>query len=171
MKWLIKFVRSSLSRRLSFWVVVLVAAIFTAAFALMFSETRDVVREEAWDKAYAMISRSLMTVTEASDTRIKGTIDAGEGGVFVTSIPFEEGWSMKIDGRRTKIGELTGGAWISAGLKEGTHEIELSFRPAGLINGLLLTILSILVLIGAIHLPTVIRRRRFLKEVSDCSTE
>ena len=78
---------------------------------------------------------------------------------------------MKIDGKRTKIRELTGGAWISTGLKEGTHEIELSFRPAGLVNGLLLTILSILVLIGAIHLPAVIRRRRFLKEVSDCSTE
>ena len=51
MKWLIRFVRSSLSRRLGFWVVVLVAAIFTAAFTLMFAETRDVVREEAWDKA------------------------------------------------------------------------------------------------------------------------
>ena len=127
--------------------------------------------QDAWDKAYAMISRSLMTVTEASDTRIKGTIDAGDGGVFVTSIPYEEGWSMKIDGKRVKIRELTGDAWISAGLKEGTHEIELSFRPAGLINGLLLTILSILILIGAIHLPAVIRRRRFLKEVSDCSTE
>ena len=127
--------------------------------------------QDAWDKAYAMISRSLMTVTEASDTRIKGTIDAGDGGVFVTSIPYEDGWSMKIDGKSVKIRELTGDAWISTGLKEGTHEIELSFRPAGLINGLLLTILSILILIGAIHLPAVIRRRRFLKEVSDCSTE
>ena len=44
-------------------------------------------------------------------------------------------------------------------------------KPVVNYNGLLLTILSILVLIGAIHLPAVIRRRRFLKEVSDCSTE
>ena len=34
MKWVIRYVRSSLSRRLSFWVVVFVAAIFTTAFTL-----------------------------------------------------------------------------------------------------------------------------------------
>ena len=62
MKWLIRFVRSSLSRRLSFWVVVLVAAIFTAAFALMFSETRDVVRQEAWDKATKTIEGAVLHI-------------------------------------------------------------------------------------------------------------
>ena len=62
MKWLIRFVRSSLSRRLGFWVVVLVAAIFTAAFTLMFAETRDVVREEAWDKATKTIEGAVLHI-------------------------------------------------------------------------------------------------------------
>ena len=127
--------------------------------------------EEAWNKAYGMISSSLMTVTDASDTCIKGTVDAGKGGVFVTSIPYEDGWNMKIDGRKTEIRELTGDCWISAGLSEGAHEIELSFRPAGLVNGLLITIASILILIAATNLPAVIQRRRFLKEESDCNIE
>ncbi len=127
--------------------------------------------QDAWDKAYGMISGSLMTVTEASDAHIKGTVDAGDGGVLVTSIPYEDGWSMKIDGRDVEIKELTGDCWISAGLSEGKHDVEFSFRPKGFINGLLLTIASILILIAAIHLPDVIRRRRFLKEESDCSTE
>ena len=112
-----------------------------------------------------------MTVTNATDTCLKGTVDAGLGGVFVTSIPYEDGWSMKIDGRKTEITELTGDCWISAGLGAGTHEIELSFRPKGFMNGLLITIASILVLIAATTLPAVIRRRRFLKEESDYSKE
>ena len=127
--------------------------------------------QAAWDEAYKMISSNLMTVTDATDTRIRGTVDAGSGGVLVTSIPYEEGWSMKIDGSKTEIGELTGDCWISAGLDEGVHEIELSFRPAGFINGLLITIASILILIAATNLPTVIRRRRFLKEESDYNKE
>ncbi|MCR5034951.1 MAG: YfhO family protein [Clostridia bacterium] len=127
--------------------------------------------EEAWSKAYSMISSNLMTVTNATDTCLKGTVDAGLGGVFVTSIPYEDGWSMKIDGRKTEITELTGDCWISAGLSAGTHEIELSFRPKGFMNGLLITIASILVLIAATTLPTVIRRHRFLKEESDYSKE
>ena len=127
--------------------------------------------EAAWDKAYGMISSSLMTVTDATDTHIKGTIDAEQGGVFVTSIPYEEGWSMKIDGKKTEIVEQTGDCWISAGLTAGNHEIELSFRPEGFVNGLLITIASILVLIAATNLPARIRRRRFLTEESDCNKE
>ena len=62
MKWVIRYIRSSLSRRLSFWVVVFVAAIFTAAFALMFSETREVVREEAWNKATKTIEGAVLHI-------------------------------------------------------------------------------------------------------------
>ena len=127
--------------------------------------------EEAWNKAYGMISSSLMTVTDATDTYIKGTVEAGDGDVLVTSIPYEEGWSMKIDGKKTEIREQTGDCWISAGLTEGTHEIELSFRPPGFVNGLLVTIVSILILIAATNLPAVIRRRRFVKEGSDYNKE
>ena len=118
-----------------------------------------------------MISSSLMTVTDATDTCIKGTIDAGRGGVLVTSIPYENGWKMKIDGRETPVTELTGDCWISAALDKGTHEIEFSFRPPGFTAGLLITIGSVLVLIAVTYLPAVLRRRRFLKEGADRDKE
>jgi uncharacterized membrane protein YfhO len=127
--------------------------------------------EEAWERTYSMISSSLMTVTDAGDSFLKGTIDAGDGGILVTSVPYEEGWSMKIDGRKTDITELTGDVWISTQLDPGIHEIELSFRPAGFIKGLILTIESIIILIVATLLPAVLRRRRSQTEEPDCSTE
>jgi uncharacterized membrane protein YfhO len=127
--------------------------------------------EAAWEETYGMISSSLMTVTDAGDTFIKGTVDAGEGGILVTSVPYEEGWSMKIDGRKTDITELTGDAWISTQLDSGIHEIELRFRPAGFVKGLILTIESIIILIVATLLPAALRRRRSQTEESDCSTE
>ena len=43
--------KRSLSTRLSLWVVFFAAIIFTAVFSLMFTETREVIREEAWGKA------------------------------------------------------------------------------------------------------------------------
>ena len=112
-----------------------------------------------------------MTVTDAGDTFIKGTIDADDSGILVTSVPYEEGWSMKIEGQETSIAELTGDVWISAQLEPGTHEIELRFRPAGFIKGLILTIESIIILIVATLLPAVLRRRRSQIEGFDCSTE
>ncbi len=127
--------------------------------------------QKAWDKAYRMISSSLMTVTEATDTHIKGTVDAGEGGVLVTSIPYEEGWTMKIDGKDTEITELTGDSWISAGLTEGIHVVEFSFRPDGFIGGLVMTIASIIILIAATRLQAVRRRRQSEEEESDYNIE
>ena len=127
--------------------------------------------EEAWEQTYEMISSNLMTVTDAGDTFIKGTVDAGDGGILVTSVPYDDGWSMKIDGRDTNIAELTGDVWISTQLEPGTHEIELRFRPAGFIKGLILTIESIIILLVATLLPAVLQRRRSRIEGSDCSTE
>jgi uncharacterized membrane protein YfhO len=127
--------------------------------------------EEAWAKTYDMISSSLMKVTDAGDTFIKGTVNAPNGGILVTSVPYEEGWSMKIDGMETEITELTGDAWISAQLDPGTHEVELNFRPAGFIKGLILTIESIIILLVATLLPAVLRRRRSQTAESDCNTE
>lgn len=137
---------------------------------------------ETWDRAYEMISAETMTVVESGDSYIKGTVKAGEGQVLVTSIPYEEGWSLKVDGRKRDITELVGGSWISVGLDEGTHEIELSFRPPGIIAGLMLTVLSSVVLLLICHrrrLRSLVSRRlqgaqsyrECCLEESDCNRE
>ena len=62
MKSLIRWIRSSLSTRLTFWVVLLVTAIFAVAFTLMFAEAREVVREEAWNKATKTIESAVLHI-------------------------------------------------------------------------------------------------------------
>ena len=125
----------------------------------------------AWNKAYKMISSDLMNVTSFSDTKIKGTVNAYDDGVLVTSIPYEEGWNLKVDGKERKIDDLTGNVWISTGLDKGTHDIELTFRPPGIIAGFIVTLLSILILILASALRGVLLRRKCQKEESDYSIE
>ena len=44
-------INNKLSARLSLWVASFVALVFVAGFTLMFANTRDVVKEEAWGKA------------------------------------------------------------------------------------------------------------------------
>ena len=99
--------------------------------------------EAVWQDAYKMLSASMLDVTDYGDSCLKGTINVQEDGVFVTSVPYEAGWKLKVDGRTREINELIGGAWISTSLSAGEHQIELSFRPPGLIAGLLITLASI----------------------------
>ena len=117
--------------------------------------------EAVWQDAYKMLSASMLDVTDYGDTYLKGTIDVQEDGVFVTSVPYEAGWKLKVDGHTREIDELIGGAWISTSLSAGEHQIELSFRPPGLIAGLLITLASIGLLIAAEWW----RRRRMLRKL------
>lgn len=104
--------------------------------------------EEGWERAYKQISKSNMFVEEYGDTYIRGTVKSEGGEVLVTSVPYERGWTLKVNGKKRKITELTGGVWISLEPGEGTHEVELKFRPPGLVTGGIITIISILLLIG-----------------------
>ena len=137
---------------------------------------------EAWDGAYVMLSEHMLEVTDSGDRFIRGTIDAGDGGMLVTSVPYERGWTLKVDGVKKEIHEKTGGVFISTSLDAGEHEIELSFTPPGIIAGSIATCISILILAAY----TILRKRRLMKlrarlvstlseaavsqqEVSDCN--
>lgn len=102
--------------------------------------------QESWDGAYDILSENMMRVTEYSDTGIKGTVTADEAGVLVTSVPYENGWTLTVDGQEKEIRELTGGAFISVPLDAGSHEIVLEFRPPGIAAGLCITIISVMLL-------------------------
>ncbi len=113
------------------------------------AEVRVRTMDEAkWEKTYDIMSENLMEVTAFGDTFVRGKIHVDESGIFVTSIPYDEGWVMKVDGKKRAINDLVGDVWIAAPLDPGTHEIELHFRPAGFLPGLIITVLAILVLIG-----------------------
>ncbi|MDR1565329.1 MAG: YfhO family protein [Oscillospiraceae bacterium] len=89
-------------------------------------------------------------------SKIKGTVTAKQGQILFTSVPYDKGWHIKIDGKRVKPLVL-GGAWIGLEVTEGKHTIEMSFVPEGLIFGIVLSILSLLALVF------IIRRKRVEK--------
>ena len=57
----------------------------------------------------------------------------------MTSIPYEKGWSAKVDGQKVDIIPI-GDAFVSLNLSQGTHEIEFSYVPDGFIAGVACTI-------------------------------
>ncbi|MFQ8601647.1 MAG: YfhO family protein [Anaerovoracaceae bacterium] len=112
--------------------------------------------ESKWQQVYGLISQNMLEVTDFGDNYIKGNIDAEKDGVFVTSIPYESGWTLKVDGREREINELIGGSFISASLSEGSHQIELYFRPPGFILGVVSSAAGATILVFA----EIFRRRR-----------
>ncbi len=83
-----------------------------------------------------------LEVQKFSDTYIKGTVTASEGEVLFTSIPYQDGWTVRVDGKKVKHAEALE-AMIAVKLTPGTHTVTLSYTPPGFVFGVVLLILGI----------------------------
>ena len=87
------------------------------------------------ESAYEMLSLGQMKVEKHSDTKLEGTINAGYDGYLYTSIPYDEGWKIYIDGHEVKTFEI-GESQLASTIKQGKHKIKLVYSPKGLTYGL-----------------------------------
>ena len=103
--------------------------------------------EDVWNSAYSKLSDEMLEVTNHSDTHISGTITVKDSGTFVTSIPYEKGWSIKVDGKKVEPKKIAN-ALVGVELTAGEHEISMKFTPNGWWSGVILLILGILCMIA-----------------------
>ena len=86
------------------------------------------------DAGYERLNAGAMTVEEHTDTKISGTVTAAENCILYTSIPFDEGWSVYIDGEKAETFEI-GGCQLAVMLKPGEHSVEFKYTPKLLVQG------------------------------------
>lgn len=100
--------------------------------------------EDQFQKFYTILANQGMHVTEYNDRKIEGSISVMKDGVFMTSLPYDEGWSVYIDGQKENTYPVLNG-FLAADLTKGEHQIRLVYRCPGLLTGLITTILGIVV--------------------------
>ena len=88
------------------------------------------------------LSAQPFVVDSWDSEHVNGTIDVSDAGQLVLSIPDEPGWTLKVDGQ-TAEHEAYDSTFLSVFLTEGSHTIELSYRPAGLTAGIAVSLISI----------------------------
>ena len=101
---------------------------------------------EAMEQLYEKLNQNPITVTRWTDVKLEGTITADQAGTMFTSIPFDEGWSLKIDGNEAEPREIFD-TFLAVDLPAGTHGIELAYEPRGLRIGGALSAASALFLV------------------------
>lgn len=105
--------------------------------------------EEKFQSAVEELSRHPLEIESFKEDHIKGSVTAEEDGILFTTISWEPGWTIYIDGEKTEPVKLAD-ALIGIPVTAGTHKVEMKFFPAGMKLGMLLSLLGIitLVLIG-----------------------
>lgn len=104
-----------------------------------------------------------MNITSFSQNRITGEIESTDSKILFLSIPFDKGWSAKVDGIKTDI-LLADRGLMGIAVDKGKHSIELSYVPPYLYAGSIISICAVL-----IYLIILLKYRRLQK--SDCTKD
>ena len=90
--------------------------------------------ETVFAKGYRLLADSALQVTDWGETHITGTITVRENSYLCTSIPYDTGWSVYIDGEKAETFKL-GEALLTTTVKPGKHKVELRYTPKGFAIG------------------------------------
>lgn len=102
--------------------------------------------EAAFGAAIEAIRLNSLQVDRLDDTRVTASLNARADGLLMLTMPYDEGWQVRIDGEKTKIQALDNGL-IAVPVTAGPHTLDLRYTPPWLIVGLLASALSALILI------------------------
>ena len=97
--------------------------------------------EDKFTELIDSLNKNALELETFEDTYLKGTITADSDGHVFTSIPYDKGWTVLVDGEEVEI-ETLEDAFIMVPVSEGTHTIEFKFTPGGLYLGITISILS-----------------------------
>ncbi len=102
--------------------------------------------EKTFDNAYKNLNDENFQVTEFTDIGLKGNIDVKKDGLLYTSIPYERGWKVYVDGKEKKISSIAD-AFIGIMLPEGEHVVEMKYTSNYMYIAALLSLMGIVLLI------------------------
>ena len=84
-----------------------------------------------------------------TETHLTGTLTATGDKTVFTTVPYDEGWIVKVDGARVETGK-TLNALLCFDVTEGEHTVELLYCPRVLVVGILCSAIFILLFLSAV---------------------
>ncbi len=82
--------------------------------------------------------------TKTKGDRISGQIDVQSKGYFVTSIPYDQGFEVEVDGKPCSK-EMVNTAFLGFPIEEGHHTVEIVYHAPGAAAGKVISLLGVLV--------------------------
>lgn len=118
----------------------------------------SILNEKVFDQAYELLKDEVLVVTESAAGKVKGTVVAKKDGLLYTSIPYEAGWNIYVDGKKADL-TLIGDALMGVRLSAGEHTIEFRYAPLHVYLGALLSITGVGMFVFACFMD---RKKRFI---------
>ena len=126
------------------------------ATAYTFNETEFV---NLYQKLNKQVLENITITDTLTTSSVSGTVEALRDGNLFMSVPYDEGWTVMVDGQEITPDSLDK-AFFLIPLKTGTHNIEMFYNAPGLKLGAIISGASLLVLIACIIILRIVNKDR-----------
>jgi hypothetical protein len=109
-----------------------------------------------YNRVVSVMKDRQLSVSSFRDGYVKGDIVSPDRGLMMTTIPYDAGWTVRLDGQAVSTLPVDDGL-LAVDLPQGTHQVEMRFLPRGFALGAGMSLGSLLVLV----LLVVVRGRRW----------
>ena len=96
------------------------------------------INTDVVNSAYDLLKEGGIDISSYGDTFIDGTVNAGYDGYLYSSIPYDEGWSVYIDGKKVDTFKL-GDGMLCTEITQGKHSVKYKFTPKGFNYGIVIS--------------------------------
>ncbi len=120
--------------------LILVSSTDTAESVVEFYSYK--MNEDILKETCAILGSQPMEIDSFSGCKIKGSVNAKEEGALLLSIPYDKGWTVKVDGKKTEAYAWKD-AFMAIDLQPGYHEISFHYCPVGFVPGLCISLSGI----------------------------
>lgn len=110
------------------------------------SANGDVASLSPDSSASKATSSSAKEYTSSANNTLSGTIDMNTDGYLVTSIPYDKGFQILVDGKNVTCQKVNT-AFLGCQLSAGTHRITILYHAPGLNPGKIVSIVGLLLIL------------------------
>ncbi len=112
---------------------------------------------------YGILNRNPFQVTAWTDTQLEGVVNADQSGMMFASVPYDEGWTVAVDGQPVSPVKLFD-AFTGIPVTEGLHTITMTYMPKGLKAGVSITLGSAACLLATAFIGWMMRRKKEMRQ-------
>lgn len=102
------------------------------------------LNQENMEAFYQNMKEQCMTISAYDDTHITASIEAKRNSILFTTIPYEKGWTVTVDGEKIETFAFKD-AFLAFEVESGNHQITFAYSPYGLKTGIAITLVSLII--------------------------
>ena len=118
--------------------------------------------QNVFENVYRELTNHMLEVETVKDGYVYGTIEMPEDKTLFTSIPYDEGWTVKVDGKKVDYYKVAG-AFIGVDIGAGSHTVEFSYMPQGMLLGIAISVICMVLLLVSLQVEKKLEVRRIEK--------